>query len=372
MPALARGQTSNCAFPQLDVFISVNGILTDVYSLEFQVFELVSNPGVPTQVYPVSGRQTVNVGITCPTANAGRISVGRYFATWTVPLSELIGPHRVKWFFKVSATSSEIVFQEDFEVLAEGTATGMTGYCTVQDLRDEGVTTTMADDAFLSRRIALASRFIDAATKRFFEPRTMTIKVDGKGGPKILLSDPIIAISEVLFDTTPYEPAATEIDPDLLVIYNRHLTQGLVSPDDRNNPKIELFHPSEMLYQYGSARTWSNLIFPLGQQNVTIIGVFGYTDPDPPNSSGKTPDLISHVCKLITIRELDKMTNTSARFDRHNRHRLTSERTRDQAYTLEGLGALGGGRIAGSAWTGDPEIDSILAYYTRPPALGAT
>jgi len=363
MSALARGQTSNCANPALDVFITVNGVLTDVFSLEFQIFELVTNPLVPTQVYPVSGRQAVNVGITCPTALAGRVSVGRYFATWAVPLAELIGSHRIKWFFKVSALSSEIVFQEDFEVLPDGSASADDGYVSVAEMRDEGVPATVSDE-YLQKRIVLASRFVEAATKRFFLPRPLTIKVDGKGGTKILLSDPIISISEVLFDTTPWAPSATLVDMDLVRVYNRHLTQGLLSPDDRNNPKIELFHPAEMLQHYGTARTWSRLVFPPGQQNVTITGVFGYTDPDS-SAQGKTPDLIKHVTKLLVMREIDKIARTASRFDRHVRHRLTSERTRDQAYTLDPLGTARG------FFTGDPEIDNLLAYFMRPPALGA-
>ncbi|TBR17486.1 MAG: hypothetical protein EPO57_09150 [Chitinophagaceae bacterium] len=67
------------------------------------------------------------------------------------------------------------------------------------------------------------------------------------------------------------------------------------------------------------------------------------------------------------MRELYKMADVGRRNDAMNRNRLTSERTRDQAYTLEGLGTLRGAFL-----TGDPEIDHILASFMRPPALGAT
>ncbi len=246
----------------------------------------------------------------------------------------------------------------------------MTDYCVIADLRAEGVTTAQADDTLLGQRIGIASRFVEMATKRFFVARDMTIKVDGRGSTKVLLNDPIINVTEVLFDTTPWAPAGTQIEFELLRIYNRHLTQGLVEPDDRNNPKIELFSPADMLSHYGSTRMWSRLVFPVGQQNITITGTFGYTDPDPTEvvvdfPHGKTPDLIKHVTKLLVIRELDKMNRVAARFDRHQRYRLTSERTRDQAYTLDPLGAARG------FFTGDPEIDTILAYFMRPPALGA-
>lgn len=41
-----------------------------------------------------------------------------------------------------------------------------------------------------------------------------------------------------------------------------------------------------------------------------------------------------------------------------------SERTRDQGYNLDPLRAQG-------AFTGDPEVDAIIASFQRPPQLGA-
>ncbi|MEK9737421.1 MAG: hypothetical protein VW239_08880 [Candidatus Nanopelagicales bacterium] len=101
-----------------------------------------------------------------------------------------------------------------------------------------------------------------------------------------------------------------------------------------------------------------------------MTGVFGYTDPDPDaaNTQGKTPDLIKHVCKLIVMRQLPTMASGD-RFDALNRNRITSEKTRDQSYTLAPYGAQRAG--AGAGFTGDPEIESILASFMRPPALGA-
>lgn len=364
MAALARLQSSSAANPVLDIFTSVNGVLSDVFLVEFQIYDKTS--GTPVQIYPATAgaRVTIDPALT-PVGQ--KLSNGRYFAPYTVEAAANIGTHSVKWYFKLTSSTPEQTFYEDFEVLTEAMAAGVSpeeSYIFVADMRDEGVPASITD-AWLAKRILLASRFVDAATKRFFSAREMTIRVDGRGGSKILLSDPIIAISEVLFDTTPWAPSATEIDLDLVRVYNRHLSQGLLSPDDRNNPKLELFSPSEMLTRYGSSRSWARLVFPRGQQNVTITGVFGYTDPGGPNARGKTPELIKHVTKLLVMRELDKMSRVANRWDRHNRHRLTSERTRDQAYTLDPLGPARG------FFTGEPEIDNILAFFLRPPTLGA-
>ena len=92
-------------------------------------------------------------------------------------------------------------------------------------------------------------------------------------------------------------------------------------------------------------------------------GVFGYTDPDG-SGVGHTPELIRHVTKLLVLREIPTMTDTSLREERQKRWRIVSERTRDQGYNLDPLRAHGG-------FTGDPEIDAILAAYQRPPQLGA-
>jgi hypothetical protein len=367
MPALAREQTSNCTNPVLDVFTSVSGVLTDVSSLQYQIFD-VSDPAkqvTPVQVYPATpgDRATVNVGVLCPDPGAGKLSTGRYVATWTPSAIEPLGTHRLRWFFKLLPTSPEQTFAEEFEVLPGAAATGDDGYCTVSDLRDEGVPASF-DDTYLYRRIQLASRMIDRATGRFFSPRPLTLKLDGRGGRMLLLDVPIIGVSTVEFETSPFQPSSLAIEPDLLRIYNRHLSQGLTQPDDRNNPKIELYHASDDITN-ASPYVFTRLIFPLGQQNITVNGVFGYTDYDGANPQGITPPLIRRCAQLMVVRDLYRLMD-GRRTDALFRNRLTSERTRDQAYTLEGLGSLRGALL-----TGDAEIDTILASYMRPPSLGS-
>ena len=368
MPAIARGQTSDCSNPIIDVFTSVSGILTDIAALEYQILD-VSDPikqVTPVQVYPATpgARATVNVGLLCPAPGAGKLSTGRYVATWTVPLIEPAGTHRVRWYFKLLPSSPEQTFSEEFEVLPGAVATGDDGYCTVSDLRDEGVPASF-DDTYLYRRIQLASRMIDRATGRFFTPRQLTLKLDGRGGRMLLLDVPIIGISSVEFETSPFQPSSLAIDPELLRVYNRHLSQGLTQPDDRNNPKVELYHASDDITN-ASPYVFTRLIFPLGQQNITVNGVFGYTEYDGANPQGVIPPMIRRCAQLMVVRDLYKLMD-GRRLDALVRNRLTSERTRDQAYTLEGLGTL-----RGSLFTGDHEIDTILASYMRPPSLGSS
>lgn len=359
MPAIARGQTSNSANPVLDLFSSVNGVAVDLFSLSFQVFD---DSGVaPVQVYPVvpGDKQAVDVG------GAGRLALGHYVADWTVPAAEAVGVHRIKWFSKLTAGATERTFEESFDVLDENSlalGVGDGNYCLVADLRDEGVPATVTD-RWIFGRIQLASKFIERATGRFFYPKSMAINVDGTGRHTVLLEEPIISISKVQFESSPFRPSSLDIEADLLRVYNRHLSQNLTNPDDRDNPKIELFQASYDILT-STPYSFTRLIFPSGNQNIHIEGVFGYTDPDG-SSTGAQPVLIRHVCKLLVMRELAQMNARADRSDAMNAYRLLSERTRDQAYSLDGLGKRVG------QWTGDPEIDGVLASFMRPPRLGA-
>lgn len=361
MSALARGQASNCANPVLDLFTQVNGILVDVAVLEFQVFD-VSDPGkqlAPVQVYPAALglRAPVDVSLLCPAGD--KLSTGHFVARWTPPVNEAIGTHEIRWFFRLTPTSPEQMFREEFEVLVEVAGFSGTGYAFVSDLRAEGVAATDASDARLQQLIALASRYIERVTGRFFEPRVQTLTLDGAGGRTLPLGHPIVGVESVIIDASPFSSGDLPVDPSVYRVYNRHLTQGLFLPDDRDNPKLEL------LYGEGPAGALGlgSFIWPRGQQNVTVRGVFGYTEPDG-SPTGKTPELIRHATKLLVMRELPLLGSADQREDAQRRYRLTSERTRDQSYTLEALQLHG-------AFTGDPEIDNVLVAFVRPPDFGA-
>ncbi len=361
MAAIALGQTSDCSYPVLDLFTSVNGVLTNIYSLEYQVFDVTS--GTPVQVFPATlgNRQAVDVDNDCPAGD--RLGTGHYVAQWTVPNAEPIGTHRITWYIKLSVGGPEQVFSEEFEVLSVSVSP-FGGYCMVQDLRDEGVPVSYTDQ-YLQKRIRLASSMIERFTGRFFEPRAMTLKVDGSGGRMLLLNQPIIAVSSIEFETSPFFPSILPIEAELLRVYNRHLTENLRDPDDRDNPKIALFYPSEGVVT-SSLSSFSRLIFPEGHQNIIVTGVFGYTDYDGLNTMGVTPELIKHVCMLMTLRELPRLTDSGARSEIQNAPYLTGERTRDQSYSMSSRAGARSG-----AFTGDPEIDQILASFMRPPHIGA-
>lgn len=362
MAALARNQSSSCAAPILDIYTAVNGILTDVAQLEYQIFD-VTDPLLPVQVYPaiLGDRATTDVTQACPTGD--KLGTGHYVARWTVPALEVVGTHQIRWFIKLILSSAEQTWAEEFEVLTEVQAYSDIGYCLVSDIRAEGITTAQASDARIQRAINLASRFIDRATGRWFSPREMTISLDGRGAGTLRLDVPIIALSAVSVG------GGDPINFDDVRIYNRHLTQNLTSPDDRNDPRVEWVSNDRWhVYPY-SARRRVSTAWGMGTQNISLTGIFGYTEYDG-SPTGSTPALIRQACIMLTLRYLSPMTSDDW-FDEQNRYRITSERTRDQSYNL---GPVGGG-LSGSPiglGTGDPMIDSILADFSAPPALGAT
>ena len=369
MAAIARGQSSDGANPVLDIFTPVDGALTDVAVLEFQVFDVSDDAkrANPVQVYPATAgaRAPVNVKFAWPAGD--KLGAGHFVALWAPLTSEALGAHEVRWYFQATLGALEQTVSERFDVLPEGAGSSPFGYALVSELREEGVTAADATDARLARLVQLASRYIELVTGRFFEPRPMTLTVDGSGGRIQLLGQPIIAINSVKMFVGMYaEFGVLPVIPSFFRVYNRHLTQGLLNPDDRDNPRLEFFHWSDLLGVHSPPAGHlglGSLVWLPGVQNVVIEGVFGFTDPDG-SPMGKTPDLICHVTKLLVLREIPKMTDVTRREEQQKRWRLTSERTRDQLYTLEAL------KLHGS-FTGDPEIDNILVAYWRPPTFGA-
>lgn len=367
MPSLARGQASSCGNPILDLFTMVNGAVTDVAVLEFQIWDVT---GTPTQVYPGSGRQAVDLD---PCPDGERLGLGHYVAEWTPGLAEPLGDHEIRWFFKLTALSPELTFTERFSVVPEVTAGTGTGYCTVQDLRDEGVPSSgfgAKTDAQLLTLIERVSARIDRVTGRFFEPRPMVIRVDGTGRGGLLLGHPIISISQIrLISNYLVDSAVYPIDLGDVRIYNRHLG-GLLDPDDRDSPKVEWITFDRRDEELGSISDIHSLFhphrWPEGTQNVEITGVFGYTDPDG-SPTGRTPIDIRRAAVLMVLADLDAATSDD-RSDRRNAWRLTSLRTRDQSITWADPNKS---RSAVPYLTGDPEVDLLLAPYVRPPLLGA-
>lgn len=371
MPTLIREQASTCDIPVIDVFFRIGGTLTDMAVLSFIIYENVTNPGVPVQVYPttVGVQEPVDVS-DCPIGS--RLSVGRYVAKYTPVIDEPIGSHFIQWFFQETVGSPVSEHTEEFLVTMSAVASGTDGYTTVASLREEGVLESVYSDTFLQGRIATATALVDAFTGRSFTPVSKTLVVDGWGRPGLLLNEPIISITEVrirAFDV--FTSDYTELDENDLRIYNRHLTQNLLSPDDRENPRLEWAygHHSFHYHQQHSSRVHAH-DWPHGKQNIEITGIFGYTDYDG-TALGRTPLLIQRATNMMVIRDLPLYGDTETRTSISNEGRIIKLKTRDQEIGYSPASSATVAHQGSGFFTGDPAIDTILAMFVRPPQFGS-
>ena len=354
MPELPRGQANTT--DNINWFTSIGGVKTNMFLVEFQILYIGGGlPGI--QVFPLAGWEAV-------TNAPGRFATGSYYAYdnagvhgWTPDLAATVGTYRINWRWKYQSGSAYQTGAEDFSVLLD--SSGSPGYeamyCTVADMRDEGVPSTGVNavtDARLEILIRRVSQMIDQYTNRWFEPRNMTFNVDGLGTEILMLEHPIIQVTAVSVDDV-------EMSLDDLIIYNRHVTQNLRSPDDRENPKIEVrkAFEGELEFLLGMG------IFPRGQQNIEVVGVFGYTDHDG-SVTGVTPLMITEAAKWMVLRELTPKYSASGEGESW---RVISQRTRDQAITYANPGSLG--VVGVGCYTGDTKIDRILMQYAAPPRL---
>jgi hypothetical protein len=251
-------------------------------------------------------------------------------------------------------------------------ATGGGRYVTVQNMRDEGVTVAQASDAKLLRLIGLAESYFENATGRWFYPRNVNIRMDGPGSRVMGLEPEIIQIDtlEMLWEPYGVYPLINVVDLDGVVIYNRHLTQGLLTPDDREDPKLALEQ-----YAVAELGTW-----PRGKQNISITGWFGYTElskDDPigetaagsqvPLSKGRTPPLVVDAVMRLVVRYLPEISDTEAANELAMAHRLQRVKTRDQEIRY----SAGGGSRGGGWFTGDRFIDDTIGRYMGPAGAEA-
>ena len=122
----------------------------------------------------------------------------------------------------------------------------------LDNLRVRGFSTEDFTDEDLIDGWFLIWEIINLLTNRNYEPADLTLKLDGIGTDEIYIPTEIISIASVSEETLGTLAADTDY-----VVYNRQV------PDDREYPRIVLL----------------NGTFPKGNQNITIVGRFGYIDP---------------------------------------------------------------------------------------------
>lgn len=339
------------------------GRLVDPFSIEVAVYDVSTEAkqAAPVQVFPTlpATRYTLLPG--------DKIGTGYFSAPYVAAPAEAKGRRLVRWWVVLESGGDELTWTTEWEVLASAISRMGPAYAMVSDLRDEGFTTAQLSDVRAQTTIVAASRMIERFTGRVFVPVPKTINADGKGSAALLLDEPIVAVNALTIDDDYYTGIGSSTVSDLLRVYNRHVRDGLTMPDDRENPRIEFFHADGFgrNVSYGA-----RMVFPRGQQNVHVDGVFGYTDPDG-SPMGRTPELVRRATVLLVRRLYGKVGDPNSGSEAAA-WRVTGEKTRDQSvqYSDPAATAKSGTALFGS-FTGDPEIDTLIAMFVRPPMIGA-
>ncbi|MBI2931816.1 MAG: hypothetical protein HYY16_09205 [Planctomycetes bacterium] len=132
----------------------------------------------------------------------------------------------------------------------------MTAYCSLQEIRDRGVTVEAAPDETVEKAIARATRVADVFAGRDFLKRDATHRVDGNGTESLFLDDrPVVGVLELRVDDYLLTPESYVLYPDA----------GYIR---LNGARRNIFagFPG---------------IFPKGARNVEVHGFFGFETVPP-------------------------------------------------------------------------------------------
>lgn len=196
-------------------------------------------------------------------------------------------------------------------------------YCTIDDLRAEGVSQEDYSDEQLEELISVSCNFIDRITGQWFEPREKVIRLDGRGGKNLVLP--------IFLSAVDYVRIGLDYVDDY-VVYNRL--------EDRVYPKI--FRCSG---------------WPRGRLNIELSGTWGYVEED-----GTTPPAIKRAAMKLALYNFPALSDSESQDENAIRGLLLSETTDGHSYTLSDSAVS---EAYTGAITGDAEIDRILKSYMR-------
>lgn len=355
MVFMARTQASSATNPLLTFIYQdpAYGWMEDVFALSYAIVD-VSTPA--KEITPVS-----KVAKTAINTTTYRLSEGRYYAPQTIGGDWGLGDYQVIWYYTVADGDDEQTMTTPLVVTDE--AHGPPSYyATVADVYDAG----LDDDTYTVKQVrgalAKATALLERWTGRSFRAAYKTIRVDGGGGMKLRLREPIIAVERLDVEEEFLQQYFLSEESREVHIYNRHIRLGQVQPDDRNNPRID--------YSYGTRPLGAIGYYPDGALDVKVTGMFGYTEPDG-SPLGSTPTIVRDLVVKIALLHVDGAATDEA-WSVKNKWKITEERTRDQQVKYGGSGGstsvyTGPGSTA--FFTGDPEIDAAILMLKSGPAM---
>lgn len=231
------------------------------------------------------------------------------------------------------------------------------GYCTVQNVRDAGLTDVVTyPDPLVQAAIDLASQYIDRSTRQWFEVRNKTVLMDGNDSDRLFLPVPVISVSE-LYINNRFDAAEKMAVADYVVYNGRDL------PDDRKNPKLALVNQRRSIFEV-PALQFGRRIFMKGLRNQKIVGTFGYTEAD-----GTTPLLIVRCTLKMALRFAEKLASSGTAASGLGSSGVIIGESTDGHFIQYATPSASG--TQGATWgiSKDPEVETILRQYKAPLAL---
>lgn len=360
---------SDCSNPVLDIWSQIEGVIKDIYSLDFQIWSKAD--GNLSKKFPTASGiwEAVNITDDCPSGN--RLGLGHYVIPFD-PSSwdPVVGLYETRLRVKNTDESEYKEFAFDWELIQDPISLLSPSYAFIADMREEGVPASSFADIRLMKALARATKEIIRFTQRQFGVYDKILSLDGRDKPALLLEEPIIGLSDIQI-ISDYVTVSGQYDVNLeeIAIYNRHLTQGLIDPDDRDSPKVTLEYWEEPGTRK-RRRILGQEVFPYGRQNVKLTGLFGYTEPDG-SFTGQIPVLIREVCIKMALRHLQTSYAAYQAAGGDGSRVIVKERTRDQEVQYATPKQIESSRVMASPFTGDPDIDNILLAYVAPMHMGA-
>jgi hypothetical protein len=163
-------------------------------------------------------------------------------------------------------------------------------YITVADIRAAGLTDTVAyPDAAVDAAILLWQEVLDRMCRQWFEPRDITMKLDGTDSDTLHLGVPVIELASLRINDN-----IDALDPTYYRVYS-----SVGYPDDRRNPRIVLRTLSDVSDIYSAPIESHRLRFRKGRQNQELVGSFGFVEAD-----GSTPLPIKRALTKLVIEKL--------------------------------------------------------------------
>ena len=221
----------------------------------------------------------------------------------------------------------------------------------LSEVRAEGLTVAQATDARVNQAIIqasdLAERVVRMPLHQVSYLAGAPLLLDGSGTDTLWLPYPVAAVT-VLGERS-IGSSGTTYTPYLAYDYELYGVRGEGDPDDRSNPRL--------------VRTDGG-IFPEGNRNIYLVGVFGWTeladDPAdivaPFDQIERAPSEVRRAVLLMVINDLVWLLTDDERQDDRLRRWISSENTEGHSYSLD-RAAMSQGR------TGLREADKALAWY---------